>query len=90
MEETTKQPKNATLIFIFGLSSIVICAPLGIVAWVMGSAYMKQAREMGVKPEGLAVAGKILGIIGTVFLAIGLLIGILAIIAAIAIPFLLG
>lgn len=81
-EETTKQLKGAVPIFILGLLSILICAPLGIVAWGMSSRYMKRAREMGVKPEGLAIAGRLLGIIGIVFTTIALL----AIIAAILIP----
>ncbi|MFC1524952.1 protein kinase [Planctomycetota bacterium] len=69
-QETAQKPKNATLIFVLGLLSLVVCPLLGIAAWAVGSGYMKQAREMGVKPEGLAIAGKILGIIGTIIFEI--------------------
>jgi len=62
---TPSKPEGAVAIFVLGLLSLLICAPLGIAAWLMGNSYLSKCRAMSVQPEGLAVAGRILGIIGT-------------------------
>ena len=72
---------QATTALVLGILGIVICGVLAPVAWVMGNNEI-QAIDAGRRPpenRGTANAGKILGIIGTVFLVIGLivLIGIL-------------
>lgn len=61
-------PQGATSIFVFGLLGFLICGVLGIVAWVQGNGYRRACQEQGVEPEGLATAGWILGIIGTILL----------------------
>lgn len=61
---------RATVIFVLGLLSLVSCQILGPVAFVMGNAYMRDCEAMGEEPDGLAKAGRVMGIIGTVFLAL--------------------
>lgn len=62
-----QKPEGAVLIFVLGILSLVSgCFPLGIIAWVMGSGYTQRCRMVGVEPEGIAVAGKIIGMIVTV------------------------
>jgi phage FluMu protein Com len=43
------------------------------IAWFMGHAYENDCRARGVEPSGAGKAAKILGMVGTIFLAIGLL-----------------
>ena len=68
------KPEGGTVVFVLGLLGLLMCQVLGIVAWIMGNTYMAKCREMNVAPEGIAVAGRILGIISTCFLAISLFI----------------
>lgn len=60
------------MIFVLGLLGLLVCAILGIFAWIQGNDYMKRCQAMGVEPEGLAVAGRILGMIATILLIVGL------------------
>ena len=73
------KPHRGTLILIFGILSLVICAPLGIAAWVMGSGDMKEmdAGTMDPTGRGTTQAGKICGMIGTILMIIGVVIFIL-------------
>ncbi len=67
------QPHRGSAILVLGILSLLTCAPLGIIAWVMGSrdlAAMRQGR-MDRSGEGITQAGQILGIIGSVFFALG-------------------
>lgn len=66
------KPHRGTLILVFGILSLVICAPLGIAAWVMGSADLKQMDAGAMDPTGrsLTNAGRICGIIGTILLGL--------------------
>lgn len=48
----------------------VLLAPL---AWAMGQSYERDCRRRGVEPSGAGKAGRILGIVGTVFVGIGFL-----------------
>jgi hypothetical protein len=59
------KPEGATTVFILGLLGLLICGILGIFAWIQGNDYMKRCRAAGVEPEGLAVAGRIMGMITT-------------------------
>jgi hypothetical protein len=77
------EQSQATTALVLGILSIVVCQLLGPFAWQMGVKEL-QAIDAGRRPpenRSNANAGKILGIIGTALLAIGLL----AIIAAVAI-----
>jgi uncharacterized membrane protein len=64
---------NATLILILGILSIVCLPILGPVAWIMGNNALKELDQGFGDPNarGLVVAGRILGIIGTVLLILG-------------------
>lgn len=63
---------KAVTTLVLGILGIVCCQLLGPVAWVMGNGELK-AIAAGTSPasnETLAKVGKILGIIGTVLLAV--------------------
>ena len=62
-----QKPEGATTVFVLGLIGLLVCQILGLVAWILGNNYLKKCRQMNVQPEGMAVAGRILGIIATVF-----------------------
>ncbi|TWU07066.1 hypothetical protein CA54_54710 [Symmachiella macrocystis] len=76
MSETQK-PEGAGTILVLGILGLVLCAPLGTLAWLQGNSYLEKCRAAGVEPEGSAVGGRICGIIATVFLIIGILGGVL-------------
>ncbi len=77
----SSKPEGATTIFILGLLGLFVCFPLAIVAWIMGNRYMEECRTRGVEPEGIAVAGRVMGMIAVGLFVIGL---ILVVILAIA------
>jgi uncharacterized Tic20 family protein len=60
-------------IFILGLLSLVMCQLLGPVAWMMGNNYMRECVMEGIEPDGMAVAGRVMGIIGTVLMGLSFL-----------------
>lgn len=69
------QPHRATLILVLGILSLVVCAICGPIAWVMANRDIEAMNSGLMDPAGLeqTKAGKICGIIGTVFLIIGVL-----------------
>jgi ABC-type Fe3+ transport system permease subunit len=72
------EASQATTALVLGILSIVLCQILGPFAWAMGNTEMK-AIDAGRRPpenRGTANAAKILGIIGTVLLIIGVLVAI--------------
>lgn len=74
------KPHRGTLILVLGILSLVICAPLGIAAWVMGAGDLKQmdAGTMDPAGRGTTQAGKICGMIGTILLILGLIFFVIA------------
>ena len=70
------KPHRGTLILVLGILGLVVCAPLAIAAWVMGSGDLKQidAGTMDPSGRGTTQAGKICGIIGTILLIIGVIV----------------
>ncbi|MFL5330120.1 MAG: GYF domain-containing protein [Gemmataceae bacterium] len=70
------RPHRGGLILALGVISLVVCAPLGIAAWVMGSKDLKRMRTGEIDPsgQGITQAGQICGIIASVFMLIGCLI----------------
>ncbi len=62
------KPEGATMVFVLGLLGLITCQPLGIAAWIMGNSYLAQCRAMGVEPDGLAVAGRIMGMVACILL----------------------
>lgn len=74
---------NGTTILVLGILSLVVCGLLGPVAWVMGNNAIK---EMDAQPglafrnRGNVTAGRICGIIGSVFLVLSVLVVVFMII----------
>ncbi|MEA1903099.1 MAG: DUF4190 domain-containing protein [Actinomycetota bacterium] len=73
------EASQATTALVLGILGIVICGILGPFAWVMGKNELEGIDSGRRDPanRGSAQAGKVLGIVGTVFLGLGLIIGIL-------------
>ena len=67
------KPHRGTLILVLGILGLVICQPIGIAAWIMGSGDLKQidAGQMDPTGRGLTNAGRICGIIATILLVLG-------------------
>src|SRR4030095_3656072 len=67
---------RGTLILVLGILGLVICGPLGIVAWVMGSTDLKEidAGRMDPTGRGLTQAGWIVGIVATVLFLISVVV----------------
>jgi hypothetical protein len=68
-------PDRGAAVLTLGILGILVCAPLAIVAWVMGANDLAKMRrgEMNNAGYGTTQAGMILGIVGTILLAIAVL-----------------
>jgi hypothetical protein len=68
-------PHRGVLILVLGVLSLVICAPLGVAAWLMGQGDLKKMKVGLIDPEGkgLTMAGMICGIISSALLVLGIL-----------------
>jgi hypothetical protein len=53
---------------VVGIVGWMFCGLLSPVAWIMGSSYEARCRSLGVEPSGAGKAGRLMGIIGTLFL----------------------
>ena len=75
---------NAVTALVLGILGIVLCPLLGPVAWVLGRRGEQEIDGSGgaVGGRGLATAGKVLGIVGTFLLMIGLALGVAYVIEA--------
>jgi hypothetical protein len=73
------KPHRGTVIIVLGILGLVVCAPLAIAAWVMGSNDLKEmdAGTMDPTGRGTTNAGKICGIIGTILMVLGLIFGLI-------------
>lgn len=78
---------NGILILIFGIIGLITCLPLGVAAWLMGNNDLQKMRAglISREEEGITQAGRILGIIATVFFLI--VIGILVLVFGFAFQF---
>lgn len=68
-----QEDSQATTILVLGILSLVVCQILGPIAWVMGNNELASI-DAGRRPpqnRGTAQAGRILGIISTVLMIIG-------------------
>ena len=76
---------RGALVLILGLLGLLMFAPLGIAAWIIGSKDLAAIRDgrMDKSGEGMTLAGKVLGIIATVLMLIGVLV-LLAVMAILA------
>lgn len=73
------EASQATTALVLGILGIVICGILAPFAWSIGAKELA-AIDSGLRPpenRGTANAGRILGIIGTVLLGIGLFVAVL-------------
>ncbi|MDQ7784049.1 MAG: DUF4190 domain-containing protein [Desulfomonilaceae bacterium] len=72
---------HADLVLAFGILSLFLCVPLGIIAWIMGSSDLRKIRA-GIMPPvkvRFLKAGRALGIIGTALFPIAFIFGAAAI-----------
>jgi hypothetical protein len=67
------KPHRGPVILVLGILGLVMCFILGIIAWVMGNADLREmdAGTMDPSGRGLTSAGKICGMIGTILAAVG-------------------
>lgn len=80
------ESSQATTVLVLGIIGIVLCQLLGPFAWVMGNKEL-EAIDAGRRPpenRGTANAGKILGIIATVLMAVGIVVVILLVVGLFA------
>ena len=77
-------PSNATMVLVFGILAIVLCQLFGPFAWYYGNVEIQRMDAGLVDPSGrgMAMAGKILGIIATSFLILFVFFLMLAFMAA--------
>lgn len=71
----SQQSSKATMALVFGVLGIICCGLLAPVAWYLANEELKSI-ETGRLPDtnrGMAQVAKILGIIGTILLGLGLL-----------------
>jgi hypothetical protein len=82
------EQSQATTALVLGILGIVCCQVFGIFAWIMGNNELEGIKAGRRNPtnEGTANAARILGIIGTVLLGIGIVFGILALAGALVLP----
>ena len=66
-----QKPEGAANVFVLGLLGLLVCGILGIFAWTMGNDYVKRCQAMGVEPDGLGVAGRIMGMIASIMMIVG-------------------
>jgi len=66
MNRNFKEPHRGTMIFVFGIISIVCCFAFGIAAWIMGNTDLEKMKNGVMDPEGMQMTtiGRILGIVG--------------------------
>lgn len=57
---------------IVGILGLMFCQFLCPVAWVLGSNYMSRCRARGVEPSSTGNAGRIIGMVGTILLVLGI------------------
>jgi predicted Zn finger-like uncharacterized protein len=64
---------RGAMVLTLGILSLVVCSPLGPVAWIMGNNDLAAMRAGRMDPagQGTTQAGQICGIIGTIFLILG-------------------
>lgn len=70
------KPHRGAVILVLGILSLIVCAPLGIAAWVMGSSDLREidAGKMDPTGRGTTEAGKICGMIGTILMVVSTII----------------
>ena len=64
------QDSRPIAILVLGALGLAMCQVLGGVAWYLAVQYERDCRDRGVKPDQLAVIGKILGMVGVGLFAV--------------------
>lgn len=89
--ESTPYPEasQASTALVLSIIGLICCQVLGIVAWVMANNELEGIKAGRRNPanEGTASAARIIGIVGTVLLALGILFAILVLGGLMVIPF---
>lgn len=68
-----KLKKNrGDLLVLLGIGSLFCCPPLGVLAWIMASSDLNRIKKGEMSSEGIGAvrAGRVLGILGTLFFAV--------------------
>lgn len=83
-QATYPESSQAVLVFVLGILGLLMCQILAPIAWAIGNGELRGIAEGRRPPQdrGLASAGRVLGIIGTVLLGLGLLFGLLFLVLA--------
>ena len=89
--ESTPYPEasQASTALVVSIIGLVCCQILGIVAWVMANNELEgiKAGKRNPANEGTASAARIIGIVTTVLLGIGIVLGLLLLAGLMVIPF---
>ena len=89
--ESTAYPEasQASTALVISILGLVCCQVLGIVAWVMANNELEgiKAGKRNPANEGTANAARIIGIVSTVLLAVGVVVLLLAVAGLMVIPF---
>jgi hypothetical protein len=75
---------RATPVLIIGIVGLTFCQLVAPAAWVMGSRLKTEAEAAGFPEPGMGKAGRILGIVGSVLMAILVLFMVVMFVAAMA------
>jgi hypothetical protein len=69
LQELAMIPDRSSLVLVLGILSMIVCAPIGIAAFIMGRSDLRgiDAGQRDPKGRGMTQAGMICGIIGMVF-----------------------
>jgi hypothetical protein len=68
-------------VLVYGILGFILCQLLAPVAWVKGNEYYRTCAALGVKPSGEGVAGRVLGIVGTVIAALSVVCAVVSFVA---------
>ena len=74
---------RGTTILILGILGFLLCQLLGPVAWIMGNKLRDEAAAAGYPEPGVGKAGRIIGIVATVYLGLIVAFFVIVIIAAV-------
>jgi len=87
--QQTLRPHRGTVILVLGILGLVCCFICGIIAWVMGSADLKEmaAGRMDASGQGLTQAGKICGMVSVILQIVGFVIWLLVMSLGVATSF---
>jgi hypothetical protein len=76
-------PEPSTIL-VLGLLGLLVCGVLGAFALTQGNDYLHKCRVYGIRPSGVAVAGRTLGIVSCVIMLIQV-IGVVAVLLSVTV-----